>query len=636
MGEEDRNSEQTEEELHRQQHEDSVWKLCAFGEDSKLEPLLAAQPDLARARDDGDHLPLQWAALNARCSTITLLLGHGADARDVGAEGQTPLHWACVRGHLPTVLSLISAGADCNAPDHHGFTPAHVLSQWNHPSLLHALSQDHRCDIDSPDFNGRSPLIWASYKHFPNCVKVLLLHGASVFRADSDGLTALHWACVTGSADVALMLARAGREQLITSKDGRGLDTIELAIRNNHQGLAMRLGSERRQQRSRANRSYWLAPVLGTEALIAVMMLPSVLSFIPGAVYVIIAGSAAMLLLAHVCASNPGIVRESLPFGSGTQGAIANERLDRVCPTCRIVQPAGSKHCAVLDRCIRRFDHYCPFVGNTVGKLNRRAFVLFVLACVVALALSLIDSCRLLLSEAFDAQTDPESVHADRSIAPTPSTSTSSPVPQEVSASAAARWSRASYLKSRMPQWLLYVYITTDLALLVSVSTLLIAQLVQISQNMTTNEQSNAHRYQHLRRQGQFLNPYDRGWRANCYGFWCKSSDDDGTKSVEFDEPGPADKTPVKLCATHPSLMSASRQTDCRAHGQSDHSRSSLQASSSDSATATAMMASREVQQLPHRLGMVQQVEADDTNADEAGDVHHGSVHRKEDPLESV
>lgn len=48
-----------------------------------------------------------------------------------------------------------------------------------------------------------------------------------------------------------------------------------------------------------------------------------------------------------------------------------------LCHTCHIARPLRSKHCRVARKCVLVFDHYCPFVDNTIGHLNYRYFYLF-------------------------------------------------------------------------------------------------------------------------------------------------------------------------------------------------------------------------------------------------------------------
>lgn len=59
----------------------------------------------------------------------------------------------------------------------------------------------------------------------------------------------------------------------------------------------------------------------------------------------------------------------------------------RWCKKCQGWKPPRSHHCSVTRQCVLKMDHYCVWVGNTVGLLNYKAFVLFLfwafLGCVI-------------------------------------------------------------------------------------------------------------------------------------------------------------------------------------------------------------------------------------------------------------
>jgi len=49
----------------------------------------------------------------------------------------------------------------------------------------------------------------------------------------------------------------------------------------------------------------------------------------------------------------------------------------RICTSCMVKKPIRSKHCGerMLDHCVGRFDHYCPWVINAVGYKNHQWFL---------------------------------------------------------------------------------------------------------------------------------------------------------------------------------------------------------------------------------------------------------------------
>lgn len=78
------------------------------------------------------------------------------------------------------------------------------------------------------------------------------------------------------------------------------------------------------------------------------------------------------------------VVRRASSTGasSGSDGAsntTRNQRALRRCHKCNDnFKPSRAHHDSVTGRCIVKFDHFCPWVGNAVGATNHKFFVLFV------------------------------------------------------------------------------------------------------------------------------------------------------------------------------------------------------------------------------------------------------------------
>ena len=55
------------------------------------------------------------------------------------------------------------------------------------------------------------------------------------------------------------------------------------------------------------------------------------------------------------------------------------------CEPCGWAIPLRAIHCRTCEKCVRRYDHHCPWLGNCVGERNYRFFYIYVIfqSCVV-------------------------------------------------------------------------------------------------------------------------------------------------------------------------------------------------------------------------------------------------------------
>mmetsp|Transcript_832 Transcript_832/g.1318 ORF Transcript_832/g.1318 Transcript_832/m.1318 type:complete len:459 (+) Transcript_832:101-1477(+) len=89
------------------------------------------------------------------------------------------------------------------------------------------------------------------------------------------------------------------------------------------------------------------------------------------------------------------LLRRSSSTASNNNGEIATlpkpqQRAIRRCHKCNDnFKPPRAHHDSVTGRCIVKFDHFCPWVGNAIGAFNHKFFVLFIGYTLCASLLSL-------------------------------------------------------------------------------------------------------------------------------------------------------------------------------------------------------------------------------------------------------
>ena len=505
------------------QGEDDIWRAAAYGNMEALKRMIAEDPGSVNSTDGAGYRPLQWAALNNRVAAATYLLDHGAAIGAGDNDGQTALHWACVRGSLPCAELLLRKGADLNAPDARGYVPLHVAAQYGHTGMIYHFKMRWNTNIDLTDHDGRTALHWASYKGFADPVKLLICMEADVHRADKEGCTPLHWASIKGKSEAAHCLIQSGGINALTAVDCDGSSPAALAEQKGHHTLSHFLA---KQYRTLMKRDHFMtqkgmaAACLGLIVGLMLMFARNVM-FCPGApvmdvsvafwsLVTVACASLGIYYMKRVSYNDPGFVSEAVlrairrgrkpEVSTRASKAAANtaddadveERLNHselwagnwqsLCVSCKLVKPFGTKHCSMTDKCVARFDHYCPWMGNAIGKRNHRDFVIFLILETVAMAIAF--------------------------------------------AVAVTRYNEESPTERDSSRFGVVIFAILDVFTLLPVAMLCVSQLFQVAQNITINEISNAHRYAYLQASdGAFVNPFDKGYVENLREFFTARAD---------------------------------------------------------------------------------------------------------------
>uniref|UniRef100_A0A674E5T1 Palmitoyltransferase n=1 Tax=Salmo trutta TaxID=8032 RepID=A0A674E5T1_SALTR len=382
---------------------------------------------------------LHWAAINNRIDLVKYYISKGAMVDQLGGDlNSTPLHWATRQGHLTMVVQLLKYGSDPSLIDGEGCSCVHLAAQFGHTSIVAYLIAKGQ-DVDMMDQNGMTPLMWAAYRtHSVDPTRLLLTFNVSVNLGDKyHKNTALHWAVLAGNTTVITLLLDSNSN--VDAQNIKGETPLDLAKQRKNVWMVNHL-QEARQAKGYDSPGYlkklkmdkkimlgtpflviwlvgfiadldidsWLLKGLiifcltlsrlltGCETNISLCYLGEL--SLNSSVHLPFATVHLPFLLNSVCLfynfgkswkSDPGIIKASEEQKKKTIVELAETGsldLSIFCSTCLIRKPIRSKHCAVCNRCIAKFDHHCPWVGNCVGSGNHRYFMgyLFFLLCMIS------------------------------------------------------------------------------------------------------------------------------------------------------------------------------------------------------------------------------------------------------------
>ncbi|KPI86249.1 hypothetical protein ABL78_4675 [Leptomonas seymouri] len=98
-------------------------------------------------------------------------------------------------------------------------------------------------------------------------------------------------------------------------------------------------------------------------------------------VVVLLLGVACGVLLLLTSLLNPGIVPKISTLPSFSSSPVSEYCTTlQFCTACQIYRPSLAGHCKRCNNCVAQLDHHCHMLGCCIGELNRRYFLLFLIA----------------------------------------------------------------------------------------------------------------------------------------------------------------------------------------------------------------------------------------------------------------
>jgi ankyrin repeat protein len=410
----------------------TIHQAAMSGNVAAVKRFIETDTSSLRSLDEKGFLPLQYAVLSVSAAIMQMMLETEpflASLSDGSERRQSAMHWAAVKGSIPACDILLKHGHQLlDQRDANGFNAIHLAAVNGHTQLLHHLAVKHNIDVISgTDGQCRTALHLAAMNGHNDLLKLFLVLDSDISAKDADGRTALHLTAMNGHNEACRTLL-LGSSSLVSVEDKKGFTPAQLAEELGHTATVTLITGFKMSERMKREGCFingrlvglpqWMS-LSGTQLgflpwLYSAFMTYLYCSFIwPDPIIypdldfyswiAVIGLLCALLLLYQAATIDPGFrpTAWDISKASGEDlkattrhildcPALTNGQWQQLCVTCRTVRPLRCVHCSVRDRCVDCYCHWCPWVGNTIGRYNRATLFNFLLVALIPHVLGII------------------------------------------------------------------------------------------------------------------------------------------------------------------------------------------------------------------------------------------------------
>ena len=235
--------------------------MCADSSPEEISEKISEGVDVNERNHNGMTALMNAAMHNDNPEVIHVLIEAGAkvNAKNMNSSGNTALIFAAMYNSPEVVKALIESGADITVTNSEGMTAydyalnkermkdsdvinmlevrkplthdefLELCKNSSHDEILDALN-DPELDVNSPDDNGRNPLMLACISNNADVISALIQKTEDINIADKTGNTALMFACDSNNADAVNALLDSNAD--ITLKNQNGFTAMDFAMHN--------------------------------------------------------------------------------------------------------------------------------------------------------------------------------------------------------------------------------------------------------------------------------------------------------------------------------------------------------------------------------------------------------------------